>query len=193
MSQLIKLRMDEIWKPIPGYEATYQASSLGNFRSNARPLEYMGNRTRIWPAGPVNPWNGNNGYLKISLCRGGKKLTFQAHRLIALTFHPNPNGLPFVNHIDGDKHNNVAPNLEWCDRSSNMLHAYRTGLISNQPIGEAHHWAVLTVDTVLKAKALIRGGMPVSDAARALGVSPGTLYSMHKGRSWRHIQLPPDL
>ena len=53
------------------------------------------------------------------------------HRLVAKTFIPNPANLPEVNHIDGNKQNNKATNLEWCDRSSNMKHAYENGYLDD--------------------------------------------------------------
>jgi len=61
-------------------------------------------------------------------CAGKYRLL---HRLVAKTFIPNPNNLPEVNHIDGKKQNNKANNLEWCDRSSNMKHAYECGFLDD--------------------------------------------------------------
>ena len=46
--------------------------------------------------------------------------------MVAETFIPNPNNLPQVNHIDGNKENNNVANLEWCNNSYNMLHMYKT-------------------------------------------------------------------
>lgn len=59
----------------------------------------------------------------------GKNL--QIHRIIASIFCRRELGKDFVNHIDGNKQNNEARNLEWCTRSENTLHAYRTGLQTN--------------------------------------------------------------
>lgn len=50
---------------------------------------------------------------------------FFVHRLVATAFIPNPNNLPQVNHIDGNKQNSHYTNLEWCDQSYNSLHSYR--------------------------------------------------------------------
>lgn len=54
--------------------------------------------------------------------------TRKVHRLVALTFLPNPDNLPQVNHIDGNKQNNSAANLEWCTAAENSQHAVSTGL-----------------------------------------------------------------
>lgn len=53
------------------------------------------------------------------------------HRLVAAAYHPNEQALSDVNHVDGDKSNNVPSNLEWCSRRQNLHHAMRTGLHAN--------------------------------------------------------------
>ena len=87
----------------------------------------------IWPDGAVfNPFGrklgvhiNRNGYKFVVLGRNGDEFL---HRLIAEAFIPNPNNLPIINHIDGNKLNNSIENLEWCTHSQNTLHAYETGL-----------------------------------------------------------------
>lgn len=60
--------------------------------------------------------------------RDGKKRSPRLHRLVAELFVPNPHGCEVVNHIDGNKLNNSADNLEWTTYSSNTKHAYEHGL-----------------------------------------------------------------
>ena len=54
------------------------------------------------------------GYLRVQLCKEGKRPAYLVHRLVAETYLPNPNNLPCVNHKDEDKTNNDVSNLEWC-------------------------------------------------------------------------------
>lgn len=72
----------------------------------------------------------NKGYERITLSENSNKKSFSIHRLVALHFIPNPNNLRYVNHKDGNKLNNHVNNLEWCNNSSNLKHAYINNLKS---------------------------------------------------------------
>lgn len=61
-------------------------------------------------------------YIKVTLTIEGQLKTFQMHRLVAETFLPNPNNLPVVHHIDGNKHNNNLNNLQWVTYKENTEH-----------------------------------------------------------------------
>ena len=69
-----------------------------------------------------------DGYVKVRLIHQGKDKTMRVHRLVAEAFVPNPKNKDTVNHIDGNKQNNIVSNLEWVDRTEQMLHAYNLGL-----------------------------------------------------------------
>lgn len=60
------------------------------------------------------------GYLVVSIANQVKSV----HRVVAELFIPNPNNLPEVNHIDGDKSNNNISNLEWTTHSENVKHSF---------------------------------------------------------------------
>ena len=119
---------NEIWKDIPGYEGYYQVSNYGNFRSLNRIIKYKNNGLRIYPGKTLLVEPTKDNYRRIVLMKEGVKIRYMCHRLVALAFIPNPENKPNINHIDGNKSNNVVSNLEWCTPSENSLHAFRIGL-----------------------------------------------------------------
>jgi hypothetical protein len=112
------------WKPVNfgAYGSLYEASNTGQIR-------------RIGKHKPLRGQPKKKGYLRVTLWLKPRRETpnlrgvhFHVHRLIALTFVPNPDNKAYVNHIDGHKQNNRADNLEWCTMDENNAHALATGL-----------------------------------------------------------------
>ena len=97
---------------------------------------------------------------------------------------PNPKGKPCVNHIDGDKANNLVSNLEWVTYSENHKHAYRTGLrVGAQVRGGDHGNAKLTWPKVRKIRAL-RGKLSQRKLASKFDVCKATIQFIHAGKTW---------
>ena len=67
----------------------------------------------FWTGLELKPCKNHEGYLRIGLSKNGKVKDFKLHRLLALTFIPNPDNLPEVDHIDRDRSNNNLENLHW--------------------------------------------------------------------------------
>lgn len=109
------LKMEK-WKKIEGFE-NYQISNMGRVKI------LKGEKERISEGSP------SEGYRQVQLLEDGIKKMCRVHRLVALTFIPNSENKPIVNHINGIKHDNRAENLEWFNQSENIKHAYRTGLV----------------------------------------------------------------
>lgn len=103
---------NEKWKDIFGYEGVYQVSDLGRVRSR-----YSGE----WR---ILKWKKQNvGYLQVDLYKDKKRKQHLVHRLVADAFIPNNDeSKNQVNHINEDKTDNRASNLEWCDRQYNMTY-----------------------------------------------------------------------
>ena len=78
---------------------------------------------------PVPTRYDKDGYLRVTIRdNDGINRTRFVHRLVAITFIPNPDNKPQVNHKDGNKDNCSDWNLEWCTNKENSLHAINTGL-----------------------------------------------------------------
>lgn len=94
----------EIWKDIDGFDGYYQISNNGRVKSKN---------------GILKQYKNSRGYYRVAL---KDKKFHLVHRLVALHFVDNPDGYPIVNHIDENKTNNCASNLEWCTNVYNIYY-----------------------------------------------------------------------
>lgn len=172
--------MNEIWKPIRGYEGRYEISNFGNVAS----LRFARGSNRRLLKQSTNTW----GYSQVTLSKDKVKKNFTVHRLVAEAFVDNPNNFKQINHIDENKSNNKAENLEWCNSLYNVNYGERTTKVSNtlkRPV----------IATLEDGTTEYYGS--VQEAASALGVSHSAISSaIHKknrhkrckGREWRFIE-----
>lgn len=166
--------INEIWRPATGYEGLYEVSNLGRVRNvsgrikaqrlNTSGYSSVGLTTRI-----------NNGTVTKKIC---------VHRLVALAFVTNPHNKPYVNHIDNNRANPKADNLEWVTASENQYHAYRTGSkVSvfkgiNNPKNKIDSSKVLDILNDPRSNSVI---------AKDYGVTRSAIAHIKKGTSWAHI------
>lgn len=99
----------ENWKFI---NANYEVSDKGNIKS----VNYRGTGKSAIRKQSIS----KNGYMRVILSDNGKNKTYFVHRLVAAAFIPNPDNLPEIDHIDGNRANNDATNLRWCTRKQNL-------------------------------------------------------------------------
>lgn len=127
--------MEEIWKPIPLLHGKYEASNKGNIRSLPRQVNMYQNGIigkKTINGKVLKPQNNGNGYKYVAVSFESKRKNYYVHRLVADAFLENSESLPQVNHKDGNKENNAVTNLEWCSVKENLIHAFATGLKSNE-------------------------------------------------------------
>ena len=111
------------------------------------------------------------------------------HRITATLFVGNPDNLEQVNHKNGIKDDNRADNLEWCTRSENLLHAYRTGL-EKRRLGESNHLSKLTNEKVRFIRENYKRrdkDFGTTGLAKMFGVSQATISKIVLGEAWRDV------
>lgn len=143
----------EIWKDIPGFEGLYQISDKGRIKSLSRIIKQK-NRSIKWPERILN-CSKSRGYHGVKLYNGLILRSFRVHRLVAITFIDNPLILPEVNHLNGVKDDNRLENLEWCNRSRNVKHAYDNKLIIPR-FGDSSHSSKLSSFQVVEIRKLYK-------------------------------------
>lgn len=159
-----------MWKPIKGFEGKYEVSDDGSVRNavSHRVLRHK---------------SAGAGYKQV--CLGARNYRY-VHRLVASAFINNQDSLPQVNHLDGDKANNCAANLEWCSRSMNLRHAYETGLLDSsackKPLHGARHPRSRAVTMLSDTGHISITYVSISEAAKETGIDFSTIHGTVHGK-----------
>lgn len=164
--------LKEIWKAIDGY-SNYEVSNLGNVKS----LSY--HETGI--SKNLKGYVDKHGYVVLNLCKNSKCKLVKVHRLVAITFIPNPENKAEVNHINGIKSDNRVENLEWNTRFENQKHAFNNGLnkiYDHQKIAISKAHAKKVID--MKTGEVFNS---MRSAAKRIGINKITLQSYLCGRN----------
>lgn len=117
---------EEIWKSISGYEGLYEVSSKGRVKRLKRDIIYKDGRNYHKKERILKGSLDSYGYLQVGLRNAkGRYKILLIHRIVAVTFIPNPDNKPQVNHKDEIKTNNCVENLEWVTHKENMNYGTR--------------------------------------------------------------------
>lgn len=179
--------MEEIWKPVTGFEGLYEVSSLGNIRSLDRVVPVkasarLGAISHTRRGMPIKPHaSKRHKYLSVGLHKLGKTRLIRVHRLVAEAFlGPAPEDRPYINHKDLDRVNNRLDNLEYCSPLENISHARENGRL--------HKWTRddgPMRDTVAEVFRLIaEGELSCRQIDERLGLRRGLAAEIRRGETW---------
>jgi len=117
--------MKEIWKPIQGYDGLYEISNLGRVKSLPKQWVSCNKNPIMHKERILKSTSQQNKYAKVVLRKDLKSKTHYIHRLVADAFIiKDPNRI-YVDHIDGNKQNNIFKNLRWCTHEENIHYAFK--------------------------------------------------------------------
>ena len=158
---------DEEWRIIPMLCGEYEVSSIGRIRkSKTKELLKLTTNTMGYKTFSVY------GNLLSPQKDSKRRFPVYVHVCVALAFIPNPRECREVNHIDGNKSNNLVRNLEWCTHAENMKHAGLTGLCKGH-----NHKSVLQI----KDGEIIARYNSIGEASRKTGINPTSIGNVAKG------------
>lgn len=126
----------------------------------------------------------NSGYYTCKLYLEGKVSYFLVHRLVASNYIPNPDKKPCVNHIDGNKENNSADNLEWSTYGENNEHSLKV-LRNKKPL----EYSDTFVHLIFK---MIMDGQRKKDICSTLDITDGAYRSIVYDDFYSHIKEEYD-
>lgn len=179
----------EQWKRIEHKGAAWLVSNLGNVRNPERTVRVFrmrGNERQEFetamPERPAATSKTKSGYLEVAVMQDSKRIKAAVHRLVGIAFVPGfAEGLS-INHIDGDKLNNRADNLEWVSLARNTQHQWECGLVDLR--GENQPGSKLTSKQVVYIRRLLSQGIPAHTLAVIAGVSDSTIAFIRDGKRW---------
>ena len=169
--------MKEVWKDVKGFEGLYRISNYGNVESVTR-FDTLGRRI---PSRIMKPQKNKKGYLHVKLTKGRYYKHYLIHRLVADAFIGERPAELEVNHIDENKENNRADNLEYVTHSQNIRHGKgiekrAKAVIATLPDGTEEYYISAT-----------EAGMKLGVTKNAIG---NAIYHKNRmktacGRTWR--------
>lgn len=169
----------ENFKCILGCEFDYHVSLFGRIKSlnynNTNQAKILKNNLQ------------KTGYLSVGLKINGKRKTISVHRLVAMSFIPNPDDKPYVNHINGIKTDNSIENLEWSTAKENTDHGIKLGLI-NGIKGEKNCFSMLSNSDVLEIRKIHENcKITYRETAKKYNVTGENISMIVKRKTWTHI------
>ena len=162
----------EEWRPIPGWEDLYEASSLGRIRRITKSPPYV-----------MTPCPDKDGYRVVTLTRNNKWKSWRVAFLVCSAFHgPRPDGLQAA-HGDGSKDNDTPSNLRWATplEQAQDKHAHGTTIM-----GEDCHLSRLTEADVVAIRAAYRKGLG-RIIADQFGITKENVHFIIKRKTWKHV------
>lgn len=169
--------MAEIWKPIPGYEGSYEVSDHGRVRSLNRFVANGSPGGRLIKGQDIKTARAWGGYRRVCL---PKNKSFLVHCLVASAFlGPRPDKQE-VRHLNGNRTDNRLINLAYGDRTENQHDCYHYG--SHAPQGK------LTAAEIFSVRKLLASGKGVCEVAKQFGVHRDTISRIKNGTTFKWLQ-----
>jgi len=175
-------KKQEEWRPIRGYPG-YEVSDMGRVRSHHSWRGMPGPRI-------LKASRHRKGYLAVSLCRGGARLSQRVHVLVLGAFvGPRADGYQ-CRHLDGNPGNNRPGNLAWGTAKENVADAIGHGTFQ-YGIGGRH--PKLTPDAVLEIRRLWKAGAAsTGQLGRQFGVHRKTITNILTLHNWAWLGVPDE-
>lgn len=173
--------MQEVWRPVVGYEGLYEVSNLGRVRR--LPGKTWNGRVWVSREGQLRKLQiAKTGYLAVDLKRAGVRKTFTVHTLVLTAFvGPRPAKYE-CRHLNGVRTDARLCNLAWGTPRQNDEDRKRHGTFVQ---GEKHGAAKLTEEEVRQIRSLSCTHQVI---AERFNVSQSLVSMIRSRKRWRHVQ-----
>jgi len=181
--------MEEIWKPIPGWEGIYEASNYGQIKSIERVVatntvnQYRTVRERI-----MKIQTTKDGYKLVSLKHKNKRFSATVHNLVMMSFvGPRPEGL-CICHNNGIPSDNRLDNLRYDTPSSNTQDKWLHGTMR---FGDQSLNTKINKEIVALIFEMREANWKLLNIAKFVGVGRTLISNVLSGKRWAHLGFEP--
>jgi hypothetical protein len=181
--------LDEVWAKMPedGFEKLYAISSKGRVVT-LKGSNRMRAGTILTPSESMYHNSRTGRYFCVTMSNSDLKLrkTVSVHKMVAKAFVPGYKEGLSVDHINGNRFDNTASNLEWTSIEENTKRAHTTGLINNK--GSNSGRSKLMAHQVIEIRQMFAEGVIQADIAKYFKVHPGSIAAIISGKNWGHLK-----
>lgn len=179
--------MRDDWVVVPNHEF-FEVTSCGRIRSVPRTSTVIrSGKSWQWTRKPkiLSPCVEKNGYLQIASQHNGIRKKYLVHRLVGFAHVSGYEPGLTINHVNGNKLDNRAENLEWVSLSANTEHQWATGLVNLR--GDNHPAKKLSSRQVVYIRRLAKKGISCHSLAVIAGVSNSIISLIIQGKRWNSV------
>ena len=178
--------MQEIWKPITGYEGLYSVSNMGRVKSHERyTLTSHGVKRKVFEK-ILKPMTDKAKRQQVSLCKDFNVKIIRVHHLVLREFvGPIPNGMERC-HNDGNASNNCLENLRYDTAQNNQKDKILHGVTNR---GQKAFGVKLCIDDVVAIKTRLKNGERGCKIAKDYPVNHQQISRIKQGKEWGYIQV----
>jgi hypothetical protein len=171
-------------KQIPGYPDYFVTKDGRIFSNTLAGFQWKTGNRKLRE---LKPATNNKGYLYLTIHNKSGSKSALVHRLVLMTFVPQPAGKPCACHINGKCTENRLDNLYWGSHSDNMQDRRKHGTAN---WGERNGRAKYTAEKMLEIDRLLKSGLRQFEVAKIVGVDSETVARIKYRRNWKHLFEP---
>ena len=166
--------MEEVYKEIELYGLKYKVSNYGKV---------------VGARGEIKQRLDDDGYLSVTVGSKEKRTRARVHRIVAVLFvDGRTEEFNEVNHIDCNRANPRADNLEWISHKENVAYSVDRGRHIGKQMGAKNVKAILSEEDVIDIRMLFdSGAMTQKELSNAYDVSWSTIHNICFRLTWTHL------
>ena len=167
--------MEEIWKETYFNGLKYYISNYGNVETDNKEIKLRENK---------------DGYFVFTAGKKKHRSVIKVHRAVAMLFVDGYQENFEVNHIDFNRQNNRADNLEWISHRDNIYHSIKNGRYDKLYVSQKYNNAnaKLSIEQVKEIKQKLKDGVTVMKIAKEYGRGWTTIDHIKKGETWKDVE-----